>query len=195
MNELIEPKGWHSRGYLPHLDAAGIIQHVTFHLADSLPQDAIERCMEQSDALPPNAKQRVCRERLNDLLDAGIGSCFLRDPQCAQIVRDALWFGDGVRYQLLAFVVMPNHVHALIETRNDWPVGKLVQTWKRHTSKHFDAVGIFAKKPYWQRDYWDRFVRDQSQLEAVVAYIECNPVAAGLVDTPDAWRWSSASKA
>ncbi len=37
------PKGWHSRGYLPHLDVPGLLQSVTFHLADSLPRQAVEQ--------------------------------------------------------------------------------------------------------------------------------------------------------
>jgi hypothetical protein len=117
MNSGIEPKGWHSRGYLPHLDAVDVIQHLTFHLADSLPRTAVERSLAESASLPSRIKQRARRQRLHELLDAGIGSCLLRLPECASIVRDALRHGDGERYRLLAFVVMPNHVHALIETR------------------------------------------------------------------------------
>jgi hypothetical protein len=69
-----------------------------------------------------------------------------------------------------------------------------VQAWKRHTSKAFDAIASGTAKPYWQRDYWDRFVRDQAQLDVVIAYIEQNPVRAGLVDRAERWPWSSATK-
>jgi len=194
MNDANESKGWHSRGYLPHLDAEGLTQHLTFHLADSLPRAALERCLAESASLPSGIRERSRRKRMHELLDAGIGTCLLRQPACATITRDALRFGDGERYRLLAWVVMPNHVHALIETRPSWPTGKVVQTWKRHTTKAFDTVANSASKPYWQRDYWDRFVRDQAQLEAVIAYIEQNPVRAGLVDRAEAWPWSSATK-
>ena len=47
---------------------------------------------------------------------------------------------------------------------------------------------------FWQRDYWDRFIRDERHFDATKMYIESNPVAAGLVNNPVDWPWSSAGK-
>ncbi|HOV21018.1 hypothetical protein [Ottowia sp.] len=104
--------GWHSRGYLPHLDHASLIQSITFRLADALPAQVIERLRlgEADDA--------HFRQGLEDQLDAGHGECLLREPALAQTVENALLHFDGQRYRLLAWVVMPNHVHALIETQS-----------------------------------------------------------------------------
>jgi putative transposase len=98
-------KGWHSRGYLPHFDSAETIQFITFRLADSLPRPVVESL-------------RLSEVRLDSLdrkLDAGLGACWLRRPEIASLVQDALLRFDGERYRLLAWCLMPNHVHVVIE--------------------------------------------------------------------------------
>jgi REP element-mobilizing transposase RayT len=148
----------------------------------------------------------------------------LGEAACAQIVQDSLLFGDGDRYHLFAWVVMPNHVHVLIEQIPGWPMSKVVQSWKRHTSRQIHRLGWSSTtRPntecksviptgaecnsaipgaaipgavipaLWQRDYWDRFIRNDRHFQIAKHYIENNPVAAGLATSPEAWPWSSAS--
>lgn len=116
-------KGWYSRGYLPHVDAPGLIQHITFHLADSLPCAAIDRMRQEVESLASERQSVERRKRIHALLDSGLGSCVLQDADCASIVEGSLLFGDGGRYRLLAWIVMPNHVHVLIEQHDAcrWP--------------------------------------------------------------------------
>lgn len=203
---------WYSRGYLPHFDAPGAIQHVTFHLADSLPHEAIERMQRDLEALPEEQRTVERRKRIEDMLDSGLGSCVLGHADCARIVEDTFRFGDGTRYRLLAWVVMPNHVHVLIEQMADWPLAKVVQSWKRHTAREINRLadlGLGApsctrpleempsatrrsqdrRSPLWQRDYWDRYIRDERHYAAAKEYIEQNPVKAGLVTVAGEWPW------
>ncbi len=198
-----EAKGWYSRGYLPHFDAPGLIQHITFHLADSLPREAVTRMQLQLECLPKKQQAVEQRKRIQEMLDSGLGSSILRREDCARIVENSLFFGDGSRYRLLAWVVMPNHVHALIEQLPGWPMGKVVQSWKRHTSReirrlsHLGNVGSpsctrQSSPSIWQRDYWDRFIRDERHFLTAKSYIENNPVGAGLVPSAEAWPWGSA---
>ena len=79
-----ERRGWFSRGYLPHFDAAATIQHVTFHLADSLPKSAIAEIEHSLDRLPNNQRTIERRKRLNEWIDAGHGSCILLNPDIAE---------------------------------------------------------------------------------------------------------------
>src|SRR5690349_3144273 len=114
------PKGWHSRGYLPHFDSPETPQFVTFRLFDSLPAEAIE-------------KLKLLQGRIGDadrdtLLDVGSGNCWLRHPGVAQIVEDALLHFDGERYRLIAWSIMPNHVHALIEPMAGQNLGSIVSS-------------------------------------------------------------------
>ena len=109
-------RGWHQRGYLPHYDAPGVTQMVTIRLTDSLP--ASRRKEWEALLAIENHKER--RRRLEEYLDRGLGECWLRKPAIAQLTEDALRFFDAERYKLVAWVVMPNHVHVLVEV------------WKHH---------------------------------------------------------------
>jgi REP element-mobilizing transposase RayT len=102
-----------------------------------------------------------------------------------------LFHFDGQRYRLLAWCVMPNHVHALIETREGFPLADVLHSWKSFTGHK--ANGLLQRTgEFWQREYLDRYVRNAEHYEKVVAYIEENPVKADLVRLKTDWPWSSA---
>ena len=179
-------RGWHTRGFLPHFDAPGVTQLVTFRLADSLPQERKPE-WEPFLAIEDARQQRI---RIEDYCDEGYGACELAVPEIARKMEDTLLHDDGSRCGLLAWVVMPNHVHVLVQIRTT-PLAKLVQSWKTLTAKfanrHFGRTG-----EWWQADYHDRYVRDESHFQKAVRYIENNPVKAGLVREAKEWPWSSA---
>ena len=92
--------GWHERGYLPHCDYPGLVQFVTFRLADSMPasrRGEWEHLLKSEDA-------RERRTELESYLDRGVGECHLRDPRIAKLGDDALLFFHNERYELLAWV-------------------------------------------------------------------------------------------
>ncbi len=182
------PPGWHSRGYLSHLDVPGLLQSVTFHLGDSIPHEALTRIYAETRADDPVRLQRIER-----LLDAGHGACWLRRPDIAPLVEAALLHFDGARYRVLAWVVMPNHVHVLIETLEGHPLPDQLQSWKSYTAKAANAL-LGRTGAFWERDYFDRYIRDDHHLAAVVHYIEQNPVKAGLVERAEDWPWGSAAR-
>ena len=126
---------WHSRGYLPHFDSQEAVQHVTFHLADSLPKEVVNRMEAELKLLPENRRDVERRKRIEAWIDAGHGSCVLRDPVVAAMVQDALLFFNGQRYTVFAWVVMPNHVHVLFQPLNGWTVAKIVASWKKFTAR------------------------------------------------------------
>ena len=186
-------KYWHSRGYIPHFDAPKIIQHISFHLADSLPVQKVQRMLERIEALPPEEHKLQKIQHCQQLLDNGYGCCLLKQSNFATIIQDSLLFGDQQRYRLLAWVIMPNHVHALIEQKENWPLSKIVQSWKRHSSRQMHKLDSSTINPLWQRDYWDRFIRNEAHFYSAKSYIEANPVKAGLVTAAEQWPWSSAA--
>jgi REP element-mobilizing transposase RayT len=181
------PGPWHSRGYLPHFDQPGLVQAITFRLADALPAAVVAAL--QRDLL--GSEQR--RQRLEDYLDAGYGACHLRDPSLAELVQVALLHFDGARYRLLAWVVMPNHVHALIETSPGYALREVVQAWKSFTAREANRL-LGQRGRFWQPDYFDRAIRDERHLSSVVRYIHDNPVKAGLVASAEGWPFSSAAR-
>ncbi len=189
-------KGWYSRGHLPHFDAAHIYQFVTFRLHDSVPAEVIAQWkagLHWTEQTKPNSKEAIeLRKRIEKYEDSGHGACYLRDERIAALVAQALRQFDGQRYHLVAWCIMPNHVHVLIQQIEGHPLAKVIQSWKSFTAheanKHLGRSGDF-----WMPDYFDRFIRDAEHFAAEVEYIHQNPVKAGLVSAPEEWRWSSAA--
>jgi REP element-mobilizing transposase RayT len=191
-------RGWHERGYLPHCDKPGLVQFITFRLWDSMPAsrkgewEHLLALDVRSDAPRFGAQSIALREQriqLEEYLDRGLGECFLRDPRIAALTESAMLHNHGQRFRLLAWVIMPNHVHALIEV-GAVPLSKIIQNWK-------SIVAVEANKllgrtgRFWQPEYWDRFMRDDEQKRKAIRYIENNPVKARLCRTPEEWTFSS----
>ena len=130
------------------------------------------------------------RRRIAAALDAGHGRCLLRDPTTAEVVETALFDGDDCYYDLLAWVIMPNHVHVLILPAPDQRLPDIVQRWKSWTARLINRLRG-EKGTIWQREYFDRYMRDDAHVAAAIAYIEDNPVKAGLAKTAANWRFGS----
>jgi type I restriction enzyme R subunit len=114
-----------------------VIYFVTFRLADSLPQAKLDwlrhekalwlRLNQNSHA---DSQKREYRERfaqsVDRWLDAGYGRCILGRPDCKSIMESSLIHFDRLRYELGEFVVMPNHVHAIVAPIGEHPYALLV---------------------------------------------------------------------
>lgn len=191
------PREWYSRGYLPHRDRIGLLQSVTLRLADSLPQPILHDLEGEIAHLSEDRRDAERRRKIEHLLDSGMGCCALRHRAVARTVQDSLLHFDGERYQLLAWCIMPNHVHTLMEV--DHPLAQIVQGWKSFTARWVLArneelpLGIPDSRHLWMRDYWDRYIRDEKHLMSVIEYIHNNPVKAGLCREPWQFLWSSAA--
>ena len=128
----VEHRGWRSRGYLPHLDAANLVQHIVFRLADSLPSGIRAKIAK----IP--ADDRVLA--IDGALDRGHGRRDLANPLIGQLVQSALLAFDGERYALNAWCIMPNHVHTLVEIRPEHRLDQIVHSWKSYTAKHANRL-------------------------------------------------------
>lgn len=179
-------RGWHSRGYLPHFDAGAVVQTVTFRLADSLPREFYEKAA----AVASNDRDRFFL--LEKGMDQGLGNCLLTDAANAVVVRHALEYFDGQRYRLLAWVIMPNHVHVMVEQVFGCPLAGVIHSWKSFTA-HAINKRQCSNGRVWSSDYFDRFVRDEKHYANAKFYIENNPVKAKLAVAPEDWSYSSAA--
>jgi REP element-mobilizing transposase RayT len=86
---------------------------------------------------------------------------------------------------------MPNHVHWLVETVEGNDLGRVMQSVKGCPAREINRL-LGRSGSFWQREYFDRAVRDPEHLRRAVEYIHNNPVKARLVSTAEQWRWSSA---
>lgn len=177
-------------------NAWGVLQSITYRLADSLPLAKLKSLEIDLASLAENQREAERRKRIEAWLDSGMGCCALAHPEVARYVQDSWLHFHGDRYLLHAWCVMPNHVHVLIQPRED--LATIVQGWKSFTSRWIlrqnESLSLRIPEPnrLWMREYWDRFMRDENHYRKTVAYIHQNPVRAGLCATPEEWPWSSA---
>ncbi|HXI61595.1 MAG TPA: transposase, partial [Pyrinomonadaceae bacterium] len=156
-HEAVE--GWHSRGYLPHFDGPQITQFVTFRLHDSIPQIVLRGWREELRSLSKTDSDAMLRRRIELYLDQGHGACHLKDPRVADVVQQSLLFFDGDRYKLSAWVVMPNHVHALLTPLGNQLLSRILHSLKSYTSNEANRIlGIEGK--FWQQESFDRYIRN-----------------------------------
>ena len=178
--------GWHENGYLPHRDEPGLIQFVTFRLADAFPAE-LRSEWESLLKIEDDRKRRI---ELEAYLDKGRGACHLRRSKIAKLVEASLLFRNYAQYELRAWVIMPNHVHLLFLVQ-DVPMWQLVDAWKGYTAKEANKI-LGRGGQFWQDGFWDTYMRDGEHESRTRRYVENNPMKAKLVATPKEWPWSSA---
>ena len=168
---------------LPHLHIIGQPLFVTFRLYGSLPpgRDFPKESMTSGKAF-------VCMDRLLD--KHRLGPHYLRAPAIAQCVVDAIRATSLNNFLLHAWVIMPNHVHLLITPSTEVP--KLLRELKGSSARSANQILGRTGTPFWQRESYDRLVRNPTEFDRITNYIIQNPVQARLAVSPEAYRWSSA---
>lgn len=191
MRRVETPRGWHSRGYIPHFDGGEIAQTVTFRLADSLPRSVLERWTIELAHLEEKDIELERRLRIESYLDKGTGDAWLKSPEVASLVQNALLYFDGQRYRLPAWVIMPNHIHVLLVPGPGRSLSSILHSWKSFTSNEANKL-LGRAGEFWQEDYFDRYIRNAKHFADAIDYIENNPVKAGLCARKADWKFSSA---
>jgi REP element-mobilizing transposase RayT len=183
---------------LPHWTAEGAVYHVRFRLYDSIPGNLRKQLLDEKEGLlavvkgkdrglTTHEKRRLLRlysDRVDRLLDAGYGSCWLARRPIAHLVAGAVRFFEGERYGLYAWCIMPNHVHAVVRPFPEIALPDVLHSWKSFTAnKANELLGRTGK--FWQREHFDRLIRDDDELLTTAEYVYFNPEKAGLRD----WEW------
>ena len=170
---------------LPHWRQDGKTQFVTFRLADSLPQSKLHELSQIRDewlkAHPQPWDEKTKKEynlligeRIDKWLDAGYGNCSLKNPNVRRIVTDAFLHFNNERYVLLALVIMPNHVHTLLTPAEGHDVVATIGRIKGFTASRINKM-INDSGEFWQRDCFDRIIRNEMDFDAKLDYIINNP--------------------
>ena len=184
---------------LPHWRQWGTTYFITSRLADSLPTHVLDEwrtlrdgwlanhgltSSEQLGQLPEDQRHAYHREftaRFHELLDAGHGECVLAKADLAAILVSKLTAGDEHSYHLDAWVIMPNHFHAIVEPIEEAVLGEIIQRWKGGSAREINlACGRSGQ--LWQHESFDHIVRSEAQLNHFRRYIALNPEKAGLRD-------------
>ncbi|MGA9365645.1 MAG: hypothetical protein WBW16_14880 [Bacteroidota bacterium] len=118
--------------------------------------------------------------------------CDLTSAGIAPIILDALSFYANRRYFLHDHTIMPDHVHVILEPIVDGgkaeKLGDIVGDLKRYTARKINGI-LGRSGPFWLDESFDRIIRDKKEYEEKARYIFENPVAKGLVETGEDWRW------
>ena len=184
--------------YLPHWNREGATYAVTFRLADSVPQhlaegwrrerqEILDRATRQNRDLTYDERvelNHLFSTRIEAWLDAGHGECLLKNPRAAEIVQTALCHFDNQRYELLAWAVMPNHVHCVLRPLAGHDLPKIMQSWKSFTAKEINRI-LGRQGQLWLDEYYDHLIRDERDFNNQVNYVLGNPAKVGLKD----WPW------
>lgn len=198
--------GFHTRNVLPHLKREGGTYFVTFRLAGTLPAELLQRLKREREMIVAAAHAakrpltwseqeelfRWYSVRVDTYLDAGHGDCFLRQPALADLVANALLFFAGERYELRAWTVMPNHVHAVVWPKPPQTLSEILHSWKSFTASKANKLLGRVGQDFWQEESYDHLIRDDEDLARCCEYTVQNPVSARLCARPEDWKWSSA---
>ena len=95
-------------------------------------------------------------------------------PEERSLIVSTINHFDGVRFTIHAYVVMDDHVHVLFTPLDNWKVEKIVHTWKSFTANRLQRSFSRSGK-IWQREYFDRIARDESEFLEKGDYILGNP--------------------
>jgi len=192
--------GLHDRGTLPHLKLKGGTYFVTFRLEGTLPQTFFAECKAELDSelkrisLSDAERLRLeehYAEKIESHFDLGLGECWLRKPEIAQVVADAMTFFNGQRYALHSWVVMPNHVHAVLTPFEGHSLTEILHSWKSFTARTANKL-LQREGPFWQTESYDHLIRDEEDFRRVCDYTLLNPIKAGLSRSIEEWAFSSA---
>lgn len=223
-----DPPNRFYRRRLPHWQPVAGAIFLTWRLYGSLPREALDRLQAERESLDrqPQRADETPRDRalrhqkgLFGLADELLaqdtaGPKWLGKEPIARLMVDALFYHHRRLYILLAFVVMPNHVHVLLIPMEQRPtegpdvasslnsgaglpampvpLRQITHSLKSYVAHEPSRRLARPPRPFWQDESYDHWVRSEAELGRVVTYVESDPVRSGLADSPEEWRWSSA---
>jgi len=164
---------------------------VTFRLNDSLPREARESLVKAREALAEVLRAggtltpcesrllaKVNRAKVEAWLDTGRGECHLARREVADTVARAMLTFNGRRYRLAAWCVMPNHVHAVFQPFGEGSLSGIMHSWKSYTAHECNRI-LGRSGTFWQRESYDRLLRNGSEVQRAIEYTVTNPERAG----------------
>ena len=155
---------------LPHWTKIGSAYALTFRLADSLPVHVLAKLTQSDDQ--------------DSLLDQALGECHLKDYAIATLVAETLKKFNNDRYRLMAWSIMPNHVHVVLQPAAGQSLAAINHSIKSWTAKEANKL-LGRIGEFWQKESYDHLVRDQQDLISQIQYAYENPERAGMED----WKW------
>jgi len=162
------------RRFLPHIDLIGYYQFVTFRTHDSI-DNYIKRVRNE------DISNQEKEYKIDKYIDLSTKGCYL-NGDILEYLKDFFLNKDKSFYNLVAFCVMPNHVHILFKQNDE--LKKIMKVLKGSTSFHINKI-LERKGTFWEENYYDKVIRDEDHFHTVYDYIKNNAVKANLKDAKD----------
>jgi putative transposase len=175
------------RRNLPHIQPRGATFLVNFRLAGSLPKEVVEQLRAEADQLVKrisiikdskerfllhDKEQRKLFGKWDDALHKSqTGPFWLKDERIAQIVADSILYHDGAWFDVIAYCIMPNHVHLVLTPHElsdsaDYSLAKIMHNIKRNSANHANKV-MGRIGAFWQHESYDHFARNEKNLNGL----------------------------
>jgi REP element-mobilizing transposase RayT len=190
------------RRNLPHIYIPERTYFITFRLKDSLPYKKIYELRSSADfkSVPKNKTEKYEKDKkffakYDELLNKGnYGKCYLKNGKIAEIVVSTINYLKEKDYNLIAYCIMPNHVHLVLNLKqNSRSVDKIMQSIKRYSAREINRL-LKRSGSLWQAESYDHVVRDEDELYRIIEYVLNNPVKAGLVKDWKDWKHTFVSE-
>ena len=198
------------RRNLPHIQPRRATFLGNLGLVGSLPIEVAERLSAEAEHLEKKLltitdrkekqllrdrdQRKLFRKWEDELHKIQTGPFWLKDERIAEIVADSILYHDGDWFDVLAYCILPNHVHLVLipyESSDiaDYSLTKIMHNIKRNSANHANKV-LGRTGAFWQHENYDHFARDEKELERIIKYVLHNPVEAGLTNDWSKWKWS-----
>jgi putative transposase len=197
------------RRNLPHLQPLGGTFFVTYNLNGCVPEEVLVKWREEyefeKNQILANSKDlktdlvhldKVYFLKKDKYLDTtNQGKHYLKEDRLAQVVADTLHFWDNQRLELICYCIMSNHVHTVFrlfdenETAKPFYLQEIMHSIKLYSANRCNKI-LGLEGQFWNRESYDRLVRDDKELRRILVYILNNPVKANLCEKMSDWKWS-----
>ncbi len=180
---------YHKR-LLPHIQEYGGVYSIVFRLAWSIP---VAKLKEISIEKRPN-NDTCYFTKFDNYLDTCSTPNWLLNPKIAKLVENTIHFHDNGKYLAIAFCIMPNHVHLILEPlfknkETPFALTEVLHSIKTYTAKEGNRI-LGRKGQFWSHESYDHLIRNEKELYNQIEYLKNNPVKAKLVADQDDWEYT-----
>ena len=186
--------------HLPHWERDSVIYHVTFSLIDAIPKAKRDQLQQEREWLAKRASDTdipctpeelrrlhyLYSDKIEEYLNNCYGSCLMRDDRVAALVKNTLEYYNEERYLLHAWCIMPNHVHAILQLINSYPLAEILRYWKSYTAHGINKL-LERQGSIWHPDSYNHIIRTLKEYFNQILYVWNNP--AKLCPSGWPWRW------
>jgi REP element-mobilizing transposase RayT len=193
---------------LPHIYPKGASFFITFRLKNSIPFEILAQLQEERNLIIEQTKQLNLNElekreviyneekrffgKYDTILDKfSKNENYLKNPEIAQIIANKFHEYDKNLYDLIAFCIMPNHVHVLFNTDgyDKVDISKIMRLIKGGSAYLCNKL-LKREGEFWQKESYDHYVRNEEEYKNIIHYIVENPMKAGLVNDWQQWEFT-----